>query len=95
MATHAADGWPNVTAADWPELRRRFEAGLLEAIALGEAPGLDTPLSPAIDFPPLAEYTRHEALIHIAQHNSHHLGQVVSARQLLGRWPPRAGSWTW
>ena len=95
MAQHAADGWPNVTAREWPELRRRFEAGLLEAIALGEEQGLEEPLSPSIEFPPMAAYTRHDALIHIAQHNSHHLGQVVSARQVLDLWPPRAGSWTW
>ena len=36
-----------------------------------------------------------DALVHIAQHNSHHLGQVVSARQFLELWPPRAGGWTW
>ena len=96
MAAHAADGWPIVTAADWPALRRRFEEGLLEASALGDdATSLDAPLSPPIEFPPMAGYSRRDALVHIAQHNSHHLGQVVSARQVLELWPPRAGSWTW
>jgi uncharacterized damage-inducible protein DinB len=96
MAAHAADSWPIVTAADWPALRLRFEEGLLEASALGDdATSLDERLSPAIEFPPLAGYTRRDALVHIAQHNSHHLGQVVSARQVLELWPPRAGSWTW
>ena len=96
MAVHAADGWPTITAAEWPALRRRFEEGLLEAIALGEEPEtLDRPLSPPIEFPAMAGYTRRDTLVHIAQHNSHHLGQVVSARQVLELWPPRAGSWTW
>jgi hypothetical protein len=28
-------------------------------------------------------------------HSSHHLGQVVTIRQLLGLWPPPAGALTW
>lgn len=36
-----------------------------------------------------------DALVHVATHNSHHLGQVVLLRQLHGAWPPPAGSWTW
>ena len=31
----------------------------------------------------------------VATHNAHHLGQVILLRQLLGAWPPPAGSWTW
>ena len=97
MATRAADGWPDVTAAGWPALLARFERGL----RTGRRPGRrrpwrsTNPCSPAIEFPAMAAYTRRDALVHIAQHNSHHLGQVVSARQFLGLWPPRAGSWTW
>ncbi len=53
------------------------------------------PVSPAIEFPPLAHYTIGDALVHVATHNSHHLGQVVLLRQLHGAWPPPAGSWTW
>ena len=96
MATRAADGWPDVTAEGWPALLARFEHGLRTVADLGDdVPALDQPMQPAIEFPPLAGYTRRDALVHIAQHNSHHLGQVVSARQFLGLWPPRAGSWTW
>lgn len=36
-----------------------------------------------------------DALIHVAQHNAHHLGQVVTLRQVLGCWPPPGGSYTW
>jgi uncharacterized damage-inducible protein DinB len=28
-------------------------------------------------------------------HNSHHLGQVVMVRRLLGAWPPPGGGDTW
>ena len=96
MAASATDGWPAVTASDWPALLERFAAGLQRAVQLAEdTAALDQPLSPPVDFPLLATFTRRDALVHVAQHNSHHLGQVISARQVLGLWPPRAGSWTW
>ena len=57
--------------------------------------GADQLITPAIEFPPLAHYTVGTALVHIAQHNSHHLGQVILLRQLMALWPPPAGSWTW
>jgi uncharacterized damage-inducible protein DinB len=31
----------------------------------------------------------------IASHTSHHIGQVVMLRQLLGKWPLPAGGLTW
>jgi len=31
----------------------------------------------------------------MAAHNSHHLGQVVLLRLMLGAWPPPSGSYTW
>jgi uncharacterized damage-inducible protein DinB len=89
-----ADGGPRRRRL--PALLARFEEGLRAAAALGEDPAaLGQRLVPAIEFPPMAAYTRGDALVHIAQHNSHHLGQVVSARQFLELWPPRAGGWTW
>ena len=41
------------------------------------------------------QYTVGDVLVHVGAHNAHHLGQVVLLRQLLGAWPPPAGSWTW
>jgi uncharacterized damage-inducible protein DinB len=93
MVDHAAAGWPAVAAGHWPEIQARFLGGLERAVALGERD--DRPVAPAIDFPPLAHYTVRDALTHVAQHNAHHLGQVVLLRQLMGLWPPPAGSWTW
>jgi uncharacterized damage-inducible protein DinB len=96
MIVSAAQGWPAVEPGSWPELERRFVTGLERLVALGEQTGgLDAPLAPPIEFPPLAEYTMRDALVHVAKHNAHHLGQVIVLRQILGRWPPPAGSWTW
>jgi uncharacterized damage-inducible protein DinB len=53
------------------------------------------PISPAIEFPPLAHHTIGDALLHVSVHNSHHLGQVIVLRQLMGCWPPPAGRHTW
>lgn len=87
-------GWPAVASGSWPAIRDGFLAGLDRAAALGAAdPG--RPVTPAIEFPPLAQYSVRDALVHVAQHNAHHLGQIIVIRQLLGQWPPPAGSWTW
>lgn len=93
MAASAAAGWPTVAHGSWVELHARFAAGLQRAVAFGDR--ADQPVLPPIEFPPLAHYTVRDALTHIAQHNSHHLGQVVLLRQIAGLWPPPAGSWTW
>ena len=97
MAQRAAKGWPGVTPGSWPTLQQQFVDGLTRLTALADAMGdtLDSPLTPAIEFPPLARYTKRDALVHVATHNAHHLGQVILLRQLLGAWPPPAGSWTW
>lgn len=94
MVSSAASGWPAVHAGDWPAVRSRFVGRLhqLAALADGDA---SRAVVPPIEFPPLADYTIGDALIHVATHNAHHLGQVIVVRQLLGAWPPPAGSWTW
>ncbi|MQA29941.1 MAG: DUF664 domain-containing protein [Luteitalea sp.] len=89
----AARGWPDVTPGSWPDLHARFAAGLERAAALADR--VDQAITPAIEFAPLAGYTVGDALVHIAQHNSYHLGQVVLLRQMMSLWPPPSGSWTW
>lgn len=92
IVAHAEMGWPAVSLEGWPALLARFEAGLMRAAAIGEDPArLAQPVTPPIEFPPLAHYTVYDALIHIAQHNSHHLGQIITTRQLLRSWPPPSG----
>jgi uncharacterized damage-inducible protein DinB len=93
MPAPAARGWPAVTPGSWPAVHADFLRGLEAAAAL-EADS-DRPVAPPIEFPPLADYTVRHALVHVAQHNSHHLGQVVLLRQMMGVWPPPAGAWTW
>jgi len=92
----AAVGWPAAGASEWDAVRERFLDGIEQLSTLAETPDLiDQPIAPAIEFPALAHYRVRDALVHVATHNAHHLGQVVTLRQLAGHWPPPAGSWTW
>jgi uncharacterized damage-inducible protein DinB len=92
MATSAAHGWPAVASGTWPSILERFLSGLERAATMRDP---DRALAPPIEFPPLAHYSVRDALVHIAQHNAHHLGQVILLRQMMGRWPPPSGSYTW
>lgn len=91
MASHAAEGWPTTSTTDWEPLREQFLAGLQRAVLLPASGRLDPP----IEFPPLIGYTIADAMTHLAVHNAHHLGQIVTLRQALGVWPPPEGSFTW
>jgi uncharacterized damage-inducible protein DinB len=96
MPAGAVLGWPAAGEGEWNRLRDEFVNGLHRAVALAETPDERVRrVEPAIEFPPLAEYTVADALTHLAMHNAHHLGQVVTLRQMLGAWPPPEGSWTW
>jgi uncharacterized damage-inducible protein DinB len=95
MPTSAALGWKAPAAGTWPDVHRRFLEGLEALVALGERDDRARVLAPPIEFPPLAGYTVGDVLVHVANHNAHHLGQVIVLRQLMGAWPPPSGSWTW
>ncbi len=96
MVTSAAHGWPAVPADPWPSSAARFLDGLERLVRIAEKErDLNRSLTPPIEFPPLAHYTIGDALVHVANHNAHHLGQVILLRQLMNRWPPPSGSWTW
>lgn len=96
LAAPASLGWPAVEPGSWERWQDRFLRGLDDAAAIGlDASRLDAPVTPPIEFPPLAHLTNRDALVHIATHNAHHLGQVITLRQVMGLWPPPAGSWTW
>ena len=95
-AAPASLGWPPVSAGQWDAIRQHFLDGAGQAAAFGSQDGVqEKPLAPAIEFPPLARYTVRDALVHVATHNAHHLGQVITLRQMMGMWPPPSGSWTW
>jgi uncharacterized damage-inducible protein DinB len=96
MVARAATGWPAVAPGTWPGLHREFLSTLERAAALGAEPSrLAAPIAPAIEFPPLATFTIRDALVHMATHNAHHLGQIITLRQIMGLWPPPSGSYTW
>jgi uncharacterized damage-inducible protein DinB len=95
MVAQAAQGWPVVAPGSWPEIRQRFLTGLDRAASFDRAGRADELIVPPIEFPPLAAYTIRDAQVHMSTHNAHHLGQIILLRQILGLWPPPAGSWTW
>ena len=96
IAANAALGWPAVSDGEWPRVRERFLNGLSAAVDVADNPErLTAPVEPAIELPALAEYSVSEALVHVAGHNSHHLGQIITLRQMMGIWPPSSGSFTW
>jgi uncharacterized damage-inducible protein DinB len=95
MPASAALGWVPPEAGRWDALRDDFLTGVDRLVALGDASDRGRLIDPPIEFPPLGQYTVDDVLVHVGIHNAHHLGQVVLLRQLLGAWPPPAGSWTW
>ncbi|MBM3762592.1 MAG: DinB family protein [Acidobacteria bacterium] len=97
MAEHAAEGWPEVAADGWDDLRGRYLAAIEEAkriVATSDSLG-EALLPPGVPLEILAKESRGSGLLHAVVHNGHHLGQIVTMRQLLGLWPPAAGSMTW
>ena len=92
----AALGWPEPTPGGWEDLKAHFLVGLERVAAHGASQaGLDQPIMPAIEFPPLMHYATRDAIVHVSNHNAYHLGQIVSLRQTMGLWPPPGGGWTW
>ncbi|MBL8237467.1 MAG: DinB family protein [Bryobacterales bacterium] len=97
LPEHASEGWPAVPADGWEELRARYIDAIGEAkriVATEDSLGMAL-LPPGAAIPFLARESRGSGLLHAAVHNGHHLGQIVTIRQLLGLWPPAAGPMTW
>jgi uncharacterized damage-inducible protein DinB len=81
-----ADYWPDQpgTAADWTESLAAFHADLDALCQMAEDETLD--LTAELAHAP--GYTVLRELLLVADHNSHHVGQVVLLRRQLGCWPP-------
>src|SRR4030095_14209076 len=94
IAQHAADGWPAVAADGWGAVYMRYRGALEEAKRIAaESGSLQNPiLPPGVHIPGLARESRGSGILHAAVHNSHHLGQIITMRQLMGLWPPPAGT---
>jgi uncharacterized damage-inducible protein DinB len=91
----AMDGWPTVQSDTWPMVQSRFIKGLEDFVRMMEGSDLDQKIVPALEVPALAHMTRRDAVIHVANHNAHHLGQIIILRQIMGLWPPPSGGLTW
>ncbi len=88
----ASAGWPAATGADWDNLREQFLAGIESMAAMASDAAVRwRRVDPAIEFPPLSDYSVGDAVTHVAVHNAHHLGQVVLLRQMMSAWPPPEG----
>lgn len=91
----AALGWPEVSGG-WDAVRGRFLVATGAARRISDETALSKPLlPPGVENPVLARDTHGSGLLHAAFHTAHHMGQIVTIRQLLGAWPPPAGSYTW
>lgn len=95
MPASATPGWIAPAVGSWDSLRTRLLSGLDHLVSRGGDADRERRIDPPIEFPPLAHYTVGDVIVHVGVHNAHHLGQIVLLRQLLGAWPPPAGSYTW
>jgi uncharacterized damage-inducible protein DinB len=90
---HAELGWPGgdvpASAEAWEELLVRLARGLDEATTFVQSADLSRPVRAD------QRGTRLEILQSAILHNSHHLGQVIQLRRMLGAWPPPGGGDTW
>ena len=86
----ALPSWPPDPAPaseqDWIQAVKAFGRGLK---------GLERRARKPNRLVPRGKETRLGMLHHVASHNSHHAGQVVTLRQILGAWPPPSGGVTW
>ena len=96
IAQHAVDGWPAVAADGWDALRERYLKSIDEAKRIAaESNSLADALIPDAQVASLAKESRGSALLRGAMHNSHHLGQIITMRRLMGLWPPPGGTIDW
>ena len=94
---HAPDGWPKMRVGGWDALSKRFLASVQATRELaGTSNRLDEKLLPeGSPLPFMQRDSVGSGLLHAVIHTSHHLGQVVTLRQILKLWPPPSGSMTW
>jgi uncharacterized damage-inducible protein DinB len=97
IVEHAADGWPPVPPNGWEAIRTRYLHSVEEAKRIAAESGSlgDSLLPPGVQIPALAKDSRGSGILQAAVHSGHHLGQIITMRQLMGLWPPPAGTITW
>ena len=68
---------------EWDDVVRLFLDGTRAAVVLAESPErLALEVEPGV--------TMADELHSLAVHNAYHLGKIVSLRQMIGAWPPKA-----
>lgn len=84
-------GWPGLPGpqnrADWQQAVDSFRQGYERAMLLAKTGDLD------IVCPTFRNMTMGESLVFLAQHNNHHLGQIITLCQVMGHWPEPTDVW--
>ncbi len=95
---HNDDSFPAIAASDWDTLRKRFldQLEAIKALCDDEAL-LNRPFTSSTTDDRAASLNTvgMNLLYMVALHNGHHFGQIISLRQVMGLWPPKAGGVTW
>lgn len=91
---HDQDGWPKmppVAGQDeaWSDLLAHFASGLQEAEKIARRAKLGNRMSRQ------TKRTFANQLLSLSTHNGYHLGQIVTVRRMIGKWPPPSGGYTW
>jgi uncharacterized damage-inducible protein DinB len=91
---HDQDGWPKmppVAGQDeaWADLLAHFASGLQEAERIARCAKLGNRMSRQ------TKRTFANQLLSLSTHNGYHLGQIVTLRRMIGKWPPPSGGYTW
>jgi len=90
--------FPAVTPDDWEALRSKFLKRLEDIKALcNDAELMTRPFSQGQDSGGGHDQRSvgETMLYSVALHNAHHYGQIITLRQQMNLWPPKAGSMTW
>ncbi|MEM8486649.1 MAG: DinB family protein [Bacteroidota bacterium] len=84
-------GWPGQlkpeSEMDWQQAVARFEQGFDRAMTLAKTGDL------GVLCPTFRNMTMAEGLVFLAQHNNHHLGQIITLCQVMGHWPQPKDVW--
>jgi uncharacterized damage-inducible protein DinB len=98
---HASSGWPEDAPGDaraWGQAVERFASLLNRLATLAEASPESRGRTVAVTSQAghaNQGTTVEDVVWQTVAHNTHHLGQVVLLRRLLGDWPPPGGGDTW
>ena len=84
-------GWPGdaspANQEAWAQAVEKFREGFEKAAGLAASRDLDEVL------PTFRGMTCAESLVFLAQHNNHHIGQIITLCQVLGYWPAPDDTW--